>query len=39
MGKKWCRSNSKSNGIKWVNDKYIEEELDHANLLVLTRKY
>ena len=27
------------NGIKWLNEKHIEEGLDHPNLLVITRKY
>ena len=27
------------NGLRWLNEKYIEEGLDHANLPVLTRKY
>ena len=27
------------NGIKWLNEKHIEERLDHANLPVFTRKY
>ena len=27
------------NGLRWLNQKYIEEGLDHTNLPVLTRKY
>ena len=27
------------NGIKWLNEKHIDEGLDHANLPVLTRRY
>ena len=26
------------NGIKWFNEKHIEEGLDHANLTFITRK-
>ena len=27
------------NGVLWLNEKHIEEGLDHANLIVLTKKY
>ena len=36
--KTWDRSKV-LNGLRWLNEKYIEEGLDHANLPVLTRKY
>ena len=26
------------NGVLWLNEKHIEEGLDHANLIVLTKK-
>ena len=38
MGKTWCRS-IVLNDIKALNERDIEEKLNHANLWVITRKY